>query len=136
MRLLAGTAFGERAPTPTFSSIFYLAVEMSQGAELDVPPEHEERGVYAIEGELTLDGAALASHHLAVLPPGESVRIQATKPSRLVLLGGAKMDGDRLIWWNFVASSRELIESASARWREQAFPPVPGETEFIPLPER
>jgi redox-sensitive bicupin YhaK (pirin superfamily) len=44
------------------------------------------------------------------------------------------MDGARLIWWNFVASSKELIDSASARWREQAYPPVPDETEFIPLP--
>jgi redox-sensitive bicupin YhaK (pirin superfamily) len=64
------------------------------------------------------------------------VRIRSAKPSRLALLGGAKTDGDRLIWWNFVASSRELIDAASSRWREQNFPPVPGETEFIPLPER
>ena len=53
-----------------------------------------------------------------------------------MLIGGAAMDGDRPIWWNFVASSRALIDEASARWREQRFPPVPGETEFIPLPER
>jgi len=135
MQLIAGSAFGERAPTPTFSPIFYLAVEMHEGAAFDLPPEHEERGVYAIEGELGVGDAAVAPHQLAVLPQGETVRIRAAKPSRLVLLGGAKMDGDRLIWWNFVASSRALIDAASARWREQAFPPVPGETEFIPLPE-
>ena len=29
-----------------------------------------------------------------------------------MLFGGAKMDGDRHIWWNFVASSKELIEAA------------------------
>jgi len=108
---------------------------MHEGAAFDLPPEHEERGVYAIEGELGVGDAAVAPHQLAVLPQGETVRIRAAKPSRLVLLGGAKMDGDRLIWWNFVASSRALIDAASARWREQAFPPVPGETEFIPLPE-
>jgi redox-sensitive bicupin YhaK (pirin superfamily) len=136
MRLLAGSAFGSRAPTPTFSPIFYLAVEMTEGASFDLPPEHEERGAYAIDGELTVADESVPLHHLAVLPAGESARIRATKPSRLVLLGGAKMDGDRLIWWNFVASSRALIDEASTRWREQAFPPVPGETEFIPLPER
>jgi len=136
MQLIAGSAFGERAPTPTFSPIFYLAVEMHEGAAFDLPPEHEERGVYAIEGELGVGDAAVAPHQLAVLPQGETVRIRAAKPSRLVLLGGAKMDGDRLIWWNFVASSRALIDAASARWRERDFPPVPGETEFIPLPER
>jgi len=136
MQLLVGSAFGEQAPTPTFSPIFYLVVEMAAGAELGLPPEHEERGVFAVDSELSVAGTAVQPHHLAVLPAGEKVRIRSAKPSRLVLLGGAKMDGDRLIWWNFVASSRELIDAASTRWREQSFPPVPGETEFIPLPER
>jgi redox-sensitive bicupin YhaK (pirin superfamily) len=136
VQLLAGSALGQRASTPTFSPIFYLAVEMSEGAAFDLPPEHEERGLYAIEGELSVGDTTIALHHLAVLPQGETVRIRAAKASRLVLLGGAKMDGDRLIWWNFVGSSRALIEAASQRWRERGFPPVPGETEFIPLPER
>jgi len=136
MRLIAGTAFGRRAPTPTFSPIFYVAVEMTAGASLDLPPEHEERAVYAIEGDIHVDSQAVALRHMAVLEAWTTVRIEAQTASRLMLLGGAKMDGDRLIWWNFVASSRELIDAASARWRSRDFPPVPGETEFIPLPER
>ena len=136
MRLIAGTAFGKHAPTPTFSPIFYVAVDMAAGASFDVPAEHEERAVYAVEGDLRVDGEALAPRHMAVLAASATVRIDANSASRCMLLGGAKMDGDRLIWWNFVASSRELIDAASDRWRAQGFPPVPGETEFIPLPER
>jgi redox-sensitive bicupin YhaK (pirin superfamily) len=136
MRLIAGTAFGQRAPTPTFSPIFYVAVEMAAGASTELPAEHEERAVYAVEGELRVAGEALPPRHMAVLEPWTTVRIDAMSTSRCMLLGGGKMDGDRLIWWNFVASSRELIDAASARWRAQGFPPVPGETEFIPLPER
>ena len=136
MRLLAGTAFGERAPTPIFSPMVYAAIEMAPGAALDLPPEHEQRGVYAVEGSLIVDGEALSEQHLAVLPTGATIRIEAQTSARAVLLGGEAMDGDRLIWWNFVASSRELIDAASARWREQKFPPVPGETEFIPLPDK
>ncbi len=45
------------------------------------------------------------------------------------------MDGDRHIWWNFVSSSKDRIEQAKADWKEGRFDPVPGETEFIPLPE-
>jgi len=136
MRLLVGSAFGKKAPTPTYSPIFYLVVEMAGGAVIEVPPEHEERGVFAVDGELSVEEEIVQPHHLAVLPAGEAVRIRSAKSARLVLLGGAKMDGDRVIWWNFVASSRELIDAASARWRDQGFPPVPGETEFIPLPDR
>ena len=75
-------------------------------------------------------------HHMAVLRPWTTVRIEARSPVVLVLLGGSKLDGERLIWWNFVASSKELIDSASARWQRKGFAPVPDETEFIPLPEK
>jgi hypothetical protein len=52
-----------------------------------------------------------------------------------MLVGGAPLDGPRYIWWNFVASSRERIERGKDDWAAQRFPRVPGETEFIPLPE-
>jgi redox-sensitive bicupin YhaK (pirin superfamily) len=136
MRLIAGTAFGQRSPASTFSPMFYVAAEMEAGSALDLYPEHEERGVYAIDGELLIDGEALAVHHMAVLKPWTTVRIEARSHVVMVLLGGGKLDGERFIWWNFVASSKELIDSASARWRERKFAPVPDETEFIPLPEK
>ncbi|MEK6594244.1 MAG: pirin family protein [Pseudomonadota bacterium] len=136
MRLIVGNAFGRKAPTPAFSEIFYLAVEMDAEAAFDLPPEHEERAVYVVEGSVQLSGTPVAPLHLAVLPAGAPVRIEAATPARLMLLGGAKMDGERFIWWNFVASSRELIADAKTRWREQRFAAVPGEVEFIPLPAR
>ena len=136
MRLLAGSAFGKRAPTPTLSPTLYLALEMAAGASFELPPEHEERGVYVIAGELTIADTPVPLHRLAVVPKGESVRVRSAAAATAVILGGAKTDGERMIWWNFVASSRALIDEASSRWREQRFPPVPAETEFIPLPER
>ncbi len=136
MRLLAGTAFGERAPTPIFSPMFYLAVEIEPGAAMELPAEHEQRGVYAIDREVRVAGEALPAQHCAVLAEDATVCLEATTGARVMLFGGAGMDGDRKIWWNFVASSRALIDAASERWREQRFPPIPGETEFIPLPER
>ncbi len=136
MRLLAGTAFGERAPTPIFSPMFYVAIEMEPGATIELPPEHEQRGVYAVDREVLIAGEALPAQHCAVLAEDATVRLEATTGARVMLFGGAGMDGDRKIWWNFVASSRALIDAASERWREQSFPPIPGETEFIPLPER
>jgi redox-sensitive bicupin YhaK (pirin superfamily) len=134
MRLVAGNAFGQRAPARAYSEMFYLAVEMAPGASFELPPEHEERGAYLIEGAARLGDESIPVHHLAVLAPGSTGVIHAAAPSRLMLLGGARLDGDRTIWWNFVASSKELIEQAKLRWSEGRFPPVPGETEFIPLP--
>jgi redox-sensitive bicupin YhaK (pirin superfamily) len=85
---------------------------------------------------VSLDGIPVAPCHLAVLAAGETVEVSAASAARLMLLGGAKMDGERIIWWNFVATAQEPIESAKLRWARQEFPPVPGETEFIPLPQR
>jgi redox-sensitive bicupin YhaK (pirin superfamily) len=136
MRLLAGTAFGQQAPTPVFSPMHYLALEMDPGATFELPPEQEERGVYAVEGECLVDGEPLPGHHLGVLPTGTTSRLEATSGARLMLLGGSRLEGERLIWWNFVATSRALIDAAGKRWQEREFPPVPGETEFIPLPEQ
>jgi redox-sensitive bicupin YhaK (pirin superfamily) len=136
MRLIVGSAFGKKAPVPVFSEIFYLAAEVDANAAFDLPPEHEERAVYVVEGRVQIAGTPVAPLQLAVLPADTTVRIEAATPARLMLLGGAKIDGERFIWWNFVASSRELIEDAKQRWRERGFAAVPGETEFIPLPAR
>jgi redox-sensitive bicupin YhaK (pirin superfamily) len=134
MHLIAGTAYGRTSPTPTYSPIFYLAVEMEAGASLELPRDHEERAVYVVSGDVEAGGAPIPAHHLAVAPASESARITAHSAARVMLLGGAPL-GERRIWWNFVASSDALIDEAAQRWQAGGFAPVPGETEFIPLPE-
>ena len=135
LRLVAGEAFGYRSPVHTFSRLFYVAVEFPVGGSLVVPAEHIERAVYATDAPLSVGGVELAVAHMAVLPAGMDVEIRATQPARVILCGGDPLDGDRHLWWNFVSSSRERIEKAKADWAAMRYPPVPGETEFIPLPQ-
>jgi redox-sensitive bicupin YhaK (pirin superfamily) len=133
--VVAGHAFGHAASVPTLSDTLYVALALSAGARIEVPAEHEQRAVYAIEGDIAIDGTPLALHHMAVLPPDRPVVVSAPIASRAMLVGGGALDGERFIWWNFVSSSRERIEAAKADWREQRLGHVPGETEFIPLPD-
>ena len=135
LRLVAGEAFGYRSPVHTFSRLFYVAVEFPVGGSLVVSAEHIERAVYATDAPLSVGGVELAVAHMAVLPAGMEVEIRATQPARVILCGGDPLDGDRHLWWNFVSSSRERIEKAKADWAAMRYPPVPGETEFIPLPQ-
>ena len=72
----------------------------------------------------------------AVLEAGTEPLLRAKTDARVMLLGGAPLDGHRHVWWNFVSSSRERIEQAKADWREGRIGQVAGETGFIPLPER
>jgi redox-sensitive bicupin YhaK (pirin superfamily) len=136
VRVIAGRAFGARAPVEVLSDTLYAAAELVPGASLALPAEHEERGVYVVAGSAMIGGTTVREGELAVLQEGGEVEIRAPAAAALMLLGGAKMDGPRFIWWNFVASSKERIERAKAEWREDRFPRIPGETERIPLPEK
>ena len=80
--------------------------------------------------------AALDRHALYILAPGKAMTLRAASDARVMLLGGAPLDGHRHVWWNFVSSSRERIEQAKQDWRDGRLGQVPGETESIPLPER
>jgi redox-sensitive bicupin YhaK (pirin superfamily) len=135
IRVIAGTAFGGRAPVATFMETLYCDVEMAPGARLVVPAEHEERAMLPVLGHVTVNGRASETAQLLVLKPRVETIIEATEPSRVLLLGGEPLDGPRFMWWNFVSSSQERIEQAKADWQAGRFKTVPGETEFIPLPE-
>ena len=137
LRLIVGKYAGRTAPTTHFSPIFYVAAEMPAAGKLAVLPDHAERGVYVSDGTATIGDRQLGVGDLAVLAAGATVDLVAgADGTKLMLLGGAALDGPRHIWWNFVSSSKERIERAKADWKEGRFAKVPGESEFIPLPDR
>ncbi|MCA1853853.1 MAG: pirin family protein [Beggiatoa sp.] len=135
MRILIGTAYGATSPVQTLSSLFYVEATMSEGGELALPGEHEGRAAYVAEGAVWCGPERIEVSRMIVFVPGSMPRLQAESPARVMLLGGAPMDGERHLWWNFVSSSKARIERAKRDWKEGRFPKVPGETEFIPLPE-
>ena len=134
--LVAGTAYGERSPVKVFAPMFLIEATLAEGATLDWPAAHAERGVYAVEGEVEWGDAVIGVDRMAVQGGSAAAPLHARAASRLILFGGAPLDGERHLWWNFVASSRERIERAKADWSAGRFGVVPGdEEEFIPLPE-
>jgi hypothetical protein len=134
LAVVAGESLGLRSPVATLWPTLYVHANFAAGTTLEMPMEHEERAVYVVHGELTMQDAKIAAGELAVLAPGSTVNLRANGETSAMLLGGARFPAPRLIWWNFVASSGERIEKAKQRWADRGFPPVPGETEFIPLP--
>ncbi|HET7370028.1 MAG TPA: pirin family protein [Gammaproteobacteria bacterium] len=136
MRLIAGSAFGETSSIKTALPLFYLDVNMPSGSHFVLPADYAERALYPMDAPVTIDGVLCQSQSLAVLNPGDAVEIAAHKATRLMILGGEPLDGERYIWWNLVSSSKERIEDAKRDWAERRFPKVPGDDEeFIPLPK-
>ncbi len=136
VRVLIGQAFRKTSPVKTFAPTVYLDVQLAAGGAFELPPLADELAVYSIDSAIEIDGVPLAAHTLAVLAPAMTVRITASSSASLMVLGGDALDGHKLIWWNFVSSRKERIAQASTDWSNQAMGQVPGETEFIPLPER
>ncbi|MBW6397561.1 pirin family protein [Roseomonas sp. HJA6] len=137
MRLIAGEGWGLKAPVAVSSPLFYADAILSPGGRLPLPAEHEERGAYVVEGAVEVAGTVFEAGRMLVFRAGDALALTAgAQGARLLMLGGATMDGPRYLFWNFVASSREKLEQAKADWKAGRFAKVPGdEKEFIPLPE-
>ena len=136
VRVLVGEAFGVVSPVMTYSKTVYLDVSLPVGGQLTLPPLAPELAVYAVDRDLLIDGTPVTGRTLAVLAPGVSVQLEAPAPARLMVLGGDALPERRFIWWNFVSSRKERIAQAAQDWEAQTIGQVPGETEFIPLPEK
>jgi redox-sensitive bicupin YhaK (pirin superfamily) len=136
LRLIAGTGWGLAAPVEVSSPLFYADATLVSGATLPMPEEHEERGAYVLLGSVEVAGTRFDSGRMLLFRAGDRITLHAgPEGARLLLLGGAAMDGPRFIFWNFVSSSRERIEQAKTDWKQGRFALVPGdEHEFIPLP--
>jgi redox-sensitive bicupin YhaK (pirin superfamily) len=135
VRVLAGSAYGVTSPVHVFSPTLYVDARLDAGAELRLPEEYVERAAYVASGSLSCDGERIDSGTMIHFRPNVAAEVRALEVSRVMLLGGAPLDGERHLWWNFVSSSLERIEQAKRDWKEGRFPKVPGdEVEFIPLP--
>ncbi len=135
VRVLIGTAFGQSSPVKTFSKTVYLDVQLATDVPFALPPLAPELALYAVDGDMVVDGERIAAHTLVVLMPGATVQIVASQGVRLVVIGGDALDARRFIWWNFVSSRKERIVQASQDWQRQAMGQIPGDAEFMPLPE-
>ena len=138
VRVLIGGAYGRQSPVATFSETLYLDIKLDAGASIDLRDLPEEAAIYPVLGEIAIDGEPLAPNTMAMLDTGSNACVTAGAGggAQFVVVGGEPLDGHRYMYWNFVSSSKERIRQASDDWEQQKFDKVPGETEFIPLPEK
>ncbi|WP_112309653.1 pirin family protein [Pseudogemmobacter bohemicus] len=143
VRLILGHAWGARMDLDMPSEVFYADAVLAPGAAIPLPDDHEDRGVYVLTGEVISGSQVFGAGRMLVFRPGDQVSVKAgDQGARIMLLGGATMDGPRYIWWNFVASSKDRIEAAKEAWRAGDWAhgrfrlPPQDDHEFIPAPEK
>lgn len=135
-RVVVGRAEGQSSPVETYSDMLYVDLNLAAGARYPIGTEMVERAFYVLAGTVTVEGErqAFAEGQLVVLKPGAPAVVRADGVARIMLFGGEPL-GERHLFWNFVSSSRDRIDQAKEDWRLGRFAGVPGETEFIPLPD-
>jgi redox-sensitive bicupin YhaK (pirin superfamily) len=134
VRILIGTAFGLISPVTTYGDTLYLDVNARPGATLSLEPSAQERAVYCVDKEVTIDAMTVRPGTLAVLQAEEAAHILSPHGARYLVIGGATLEGRRHLWWNFVSSRKSRIEEAKTEWAARRMGDIPGEAEWIPLP--
>src|SRR5262249_42295190 len=134
VRVIVGSAFGCTSPVAAYSPTVYLEAQLAAGARFTLP-DAAERAAYVASGSVQLEGRVLSEGTMAVARPGATVTRGPAAGARVLVIGGEPL-GARHIWWNFVSSSKERIERAKQDWLDGRFGKVPGDDEFIPLPDR
>jgi redox-sensitive bicupin YhaK (pirin superfamily) len=135
-RIVMGSLWGETSPVTCHSPTIYADIHLTPGGSMPIDPDADERALYVAEGEAALDGVRLDRSTLYVLRPDISATLRSQTGGRIMLCGGAPLDGPRHVFWNFVSSSRERINQAKEDWKAGRFALPPDDhDEFIPLPE-
>ena len=133
IRVVIGNAYGASSPVRTESETLYVEIKLDAGASVDLPVA-DELGIFVVDGDVAIGDSTLKPGGLSILRRGAVASLSAGSAAHVMVCGGATLEGDRIVWWNFVSSSRERIEQAKRDWRDGRFESVPGEDDIIPLP--
>jgi len=118
LRVVAGEFDGLAGPARTRMPVLLAHLTLAPGSAFEAAwPEGHEAGVYVIEGEARIAGAANGARigQFAVLDnEGDAVRLENAGAGRLevLLLGGAPAEGPLVFHGPFVLNSVEQVRAA------------------------
>lgn len=136
-KLIAGAVFGHFSPVPVYSPLYFLELRTTKQQTVKIGKDlFGESALYILEGGIESEGNTFGPKQLLVAKDSKLCEFEMQENSTIYIFGGEPFPEERFIYWNFVASTRERIEEAKAKWVSQSFVPVPGETDFVPLPEQ
>lgn len=133
-RVIIGDAHGQSSPVETFSPMIYVEYKLAKGQSIVLPDHYQELGFYVVTGSVSVGDQSCDAGVMAIPESPKGVRLDASDDAHVMLVGGDSL-GPRFMYWNFVSSSQERIEQAKKDWRDMRFQLVPGDDEFIPLPD-
>jgi len=135
IKLIAGEVLGKKSPVPVYSPLYFLELKSTARQHVNLGSElFGESGLYILEGSIESDGHQFLPKQLLVTKDSSTCGFTMRENTTVYIFGGEPFPEPRHIYWNFVATSHELIEDAKQRWIDQTFPKIDGESGFVPLP--
>lgn len=118
--VLAGAFAGERSPARVFTPLVGLDLASTAGARTELPLDPAfEYAAMTLEGEPAIAGDTLAAGTLLYLGAGRAtLAVECAAATRLLVIGGEPFGEDILLWWNFVARTRDEMEAATRDWNQ------------------
>ena len=135
-KLVAGEAFGRKSPVPVFSKLFMIEIKSTTKQIVNIGQHlYGESGLYILEGGIESEGNVFDPKQMLIAKDSTLCEFTIMENSTIYIFGGEPFSEERFIDWNFVSTSKELIEEAKHKWKTRTFPKIKGdETEFIPYP--
>ncbi|MFW0795590.1 pirin family protein [Gordonia sp. CPCC 205515] len=146
LRVFLGELAGERSPVHTFTPLLGAELTLDAGAEIDLPVNPEfEHGVLVDTGAIRVVNSAaapLVRTELGYVGVGAThlhLSNVADERTRVVILGGAPLDEEIIMWWNFVGRTHDDIVTYRDEWMAHSdrFGQVQGytgEVQHLPAP--
>lgn len=134
--VIAGEYLNQKSPVQVSSPLVYLKVEALKDEELFFQFNDFEMGVYAVHGNIELNGEKYNQEQLLYFEVGKRIHLKLQKDSLIVLFGGEPFTEPRYMDWNFVSTSKEKLTRAIERWNLSQFPEVLGEKQKVPYPNK
>lgn len=135
-KLIAGEALGKKSPVPVYSRLYFIEIESEEAVILDLGEEiYGESALYIHEGSVFEGDHEHQPGRILVAKETRMCSLKLAPMSKVFLFGGEPFPEERHIWWNFVSSEKALIDAAKSKWKQQLFPKISGEPDFIPLPQ-
>ena len=136
-KLIAGEVLGKKSPVPIYSPLYLLELKSTTHQTVTIG-EHlfGESALYILEGSIESEGNVFGPKQILIAKDSKLCTFDMAANTTIYIFGGEPFPEERIIYWNFVASTKELIENAKEKWLAQTFDKVPGETEFVPLPDQ
>ena len=137
IKLLAGKALGKKSPVPVHSSLYFIEIKSKKATKVNIGEMlYGESALYILEGNVSIEGNTYSPKQILIAKEAKLCEFEIAANSTVYIFGGKPFPEERYIDWNFVSSSKERLSKAKEDWINQKFPKIPGESDFVPYPER